>query len=53
MSFFWARFQQIQDHDFRFDTRVYLTDVNKISEDDICVGAVVGKILVLQDPKIS
>ncbi len=43
MSYYWARFEQSEGHLFRYDTRIYLTKINKPSEYDRCIGAVVGK----------
>ena len=43
MSCFWAKFQLIEEHLFRFDTRIYLTNIIEPKEDDLCVGAIVGK----------
>ena len=42
-SCYWAIFEQIEQHIFRFDTRVYLTKVAFPLNDDVCIGAVVGK----------
>ncbi len=41
-SMYWAKFNKINETLFRFDTRIYLN--NSIpSDDDVCIGAVVGK----------
>lgn len=39
---YYARFENIHGHIFRFDTRVYLGE-HDIKEPGICVGAVIGK----------
>ena len=41
MTYF-ARFESVADHIFRFDTRIYLGKHNA-DEDGECVGAIVGK----------
>ncbi len=43
MTEFWARFQPVGQGIFRYDTRIYLHPIAKISPNDVCVGAVVGK----------
>ncbi len=43
MSFYWANFQTLSGHAFRFDTRIYFEDINKPKDNDLCIGAVVGK----------
>jgi len=40
---FWARFEEIDRSLYRYDTRIYIKPVNNIKEDDVCLGAVVGK----------
>lgn len=42
-SYYWARFEKKGNHFFRYDTRIYLEEVQNISDDDVCIGAVVGK----------
>lgn len=42
MSFYWANFQMIGWHTFRFDTRIYFDEKSKPDKKDQCVGAVVG-----------
>ena len=39
---YYARFETIEGHLFRFDTRIYLGDI-KPSNKDICIGAIIGK----------
>lgn len=43
MSYYWAKFKKIDDNIFRFDTRVYLNPTKSPGENDICIGAIVGK----------
>ncbi len=43
MSYFWAKFQKIGIDVFRYDTRIYLQSIRAPSENDICIGAIVGK----------
>jgi hypothetical protein len=48
MAFYWAEFCQKNGQNFRFDTRIYLQDVDELEggtpcDSDKCVGAVVGK----------
>jgi len=43
MSNYWAKFENINENIYRFDTRIYLNDKCQASEDDICLGAVVAK----------
>lgn len=43
MSYYWARFEQRNNNTFRFDTRVYLNLRENPSDDDQCIGAIVGK----------
>lgn len=43
MSCFWAQFQMIGIDVFRYDTRIYLKSIRAPSENDICIGAIVGK----------
>ena len=43
MANFWACFKIINENLFRFDTRVYLQDIEKPLKDDLCIGAVIGK----------
>ena len=43
MPFFWAKFENIHGHTFRFDTRIYFTDIVELEVNDVCIGAVVGK----------
>lgn len=39
---YFARFEMIYGHLFRFDTRIYLTKYER-DQQDICVGAIIGK----------
>lgn len=43
MSFYWADFKNVSNDVFRLDTRIFLSKVQKPSDSDVCVGAVVGK----------
>jgi hypothetical protein len=43
MTTFWACFESIGDHLFRFDTRVYLNSVASCHADDPIIGAIVAK----------
>jgi hypothetical protein len=43
MNNFWARFEEIDENIYRYDTRIYIKPVNNIQDSDICLGAVVGK----------
>lgn len=43
MANYWAQFKLVNNHLFRFDTRVYLSDVASCSYDDPIVGAIVAK----------
>jgi hypothetical protein len=43
MNQFWADFQQIRGSMYRFDTRVYLSQVEMPCESDLCLGALIGK----------
>ena len=43
MPLYWAKFKKNNGHTFRYDTRIYLTDIENISDHDICIGAIVGK----------
>ncbi len=43
MSLYWAKFKNVGSETFRLDTRIYLNKINAPSEDDVCVGAIVGK----------
>ncbi len=40
---YWATFENIENNIHRFDTRVYLKQIQKPSNNDICLGAIVGK----------
>ena len=40
---YWAKFENIENNIHRFDTRVYLKQIQKPSNNDICLGAIVGK----------
>ncbi|WNL27754.1 hypothetical protein QUR76_08140 [Arcobacter cryaerophilus gv. pseudocryaerophilus] len=40
---YWATFENIENNIHRFDTRVYLKQINNPSNNDICLGAIVGK----------
>ena len=43
MGHYWAKFEEIDGHLFRLDTRVYLTDIDYPTDSDNCIGAIVGK----------
>lgn len=43
MGNFWAKFKTINGQQFRFDTRIYLDDIDHPSDNDTCIGAIVGK----------
>jgi hypothetical protein len=43
MSYYWARFKNKKENTFRYDTRIYLNDIKEINNNDICIGAIVGK----------
>lgn len=43
MGYFWAEFRKINNEMFRFNTRIYLNNILTPEENDICIGAVVGK----------
>jgi len=43
MACYWARFERKGSEYFRYDTRVYLEDVDTVERQDACIGAVVGK----------
>lgn len=43
MSVYWAKFEENQGNVFRIDTRIYLKDIDAISDSDYCLGAIVGK----------
>ncbi len=43
MSYYWAKFKQISNNTFRFDTRIYLNLTSDPSDNDLCIGAIVGK----------
>lgn len=43
MSCYWAKFEKRESHIFRFDTRVYLNSREHPSDNDPCIGAIVGK----------
>lgn len=43
MCNYWAKFKKVANDVFRYDTRVYLNPINSPGEDDICIGAIVGK----------
>ena len=42
-NYYWAKFENIENNIHRFDTRVYLKQIQKPSNNDICLGAIVGK----------
>lgn len=42
MDYYYARFESIKGHYFRFDTRIYLNE-RVANKQDICVGAIIGK----------
>lgn len=43
MQNYWARFEKIDQHLFRFDTRIYLEPIENPGLNDECLGAIVGK----------
>lgn len=43
MSYYWAKFEKIGNNIFRYDTRIYLKTINSPGDNDICIGAIVGK----------
>ena len=43
MSQFWAKFLSTDGETFRLDTRIYLNDIDAPRNNDLCVGAIVGK----------
>lgn len=43
MGHFWAKFEKINGDSFRFDTRIYLSDIDAPKKTDACIGAIVGK----------
>jgi hypothetical protein len=43
MSLYWAKYELRNNHLCRFDTRIYLKSILNPSDQDICLGAVVGK----------
>jgi len=43
MGYYWANFREVNGDLFRLDTRIYLSNINNPCENDICIGAVVGK----------
>ena len=43
MSYYWAKFDTRDNDIFRFDTRVYLKLMKTPSDNDQCIGAIVGK----------
>lgn len=40
---YWAKFEKSGEDYFRFDTRIYVSPIKDIQNDDCCIGAVVGK----------
>jgi hypothetical protein len=43
MGSFWAKFKNFGGDTFRLDTRIYLDNIDSVSDADKCLGAVVGK----------
>ncbi|MDO9305418.1 MAG: hypothetical protein Q7T77_08795 [Sulfuricurvum sp.] len=43
MQYYWAKFEKKGSDIFRFDTRIYLNPIETPNENDVCVGAIVGK----------
>ncbi|OAA90732.1 hypothetical protein [Clostridium ljungdahlii] len=43
MNYYWAKFKKLNNNIFRFDTRIYLNLVENPSDNDLCIGGVVGK----------
>lgn len=43
MTYFWAKFKMSGSNTFRFDTRIYLNEIEEPLKTDICIGAIVGK----------
>jgi len=42
MTCYWACFKNIHGKIFRFDTRIYIQSIDKPSDKDECIGAVIG-----------
>ena len=53
MNSYWAKFEKINGRLYRFDTRIYLSEIESPSSSDVCVGAVVGKNPGSANPSIS
>lgn len=43
MSCYWAKFEKLGNSIFRYDTIIYLNQVNSPGNNDKCIGAIVGK----------
>ena len=43
MSYYWAKFEKRDNYYFRFDTRIYLNEISIPTDNDVCIGAIVGK----------
>jgi hypothetical protein len=43
MNYYWAQFEKRNGYTFRFDTRIYLQQIDNPSRNDVCIGAVIGK----------
>jgi len=43
MAYYWARFERNNGNIYRYDTRIYIDDIDKILDTDECIGSIVGK----------
>lgn len=43
LNYYWARFNKMKNNIFRLDTRAYLDLVEIPSDNDLCIGGIVGK----------
>lgn len=53
MGHYWAKFKRLDGKLYRFDTRIYIENVDGILENDECIGAIVGKNPGSAKPKES
>ena len=42
MSYFWAKFEKIDDNIFRYNTRIYLSNIENVNDNDSCIAAIIG-----------
>lgn len=42
MSYFWAKFEKIDDNIFRYNTRIYLSNIENVDDNDSCIAAIIG-----------